>query len=148
MKYSPMTAATIATLLLLAGCVSTDDATDTTAEQTTQAATETISQTPEGTYYANLPCKDCRSMRVDLVLDADGQYEKMVEYSGTNEEPIYESGQWMMKEKTITLTSSKPHATQPIIQSFMRDKNHLILLDKSGKPYPAKLAKRYRFKKK
>ncbi|PIE45149.1 MAG: hypothetical protein CSA44_02555 [Gammaproteobacteria bacterium] len=125
---------------------------DQTAEQTTDkpipaAAKTTGTNTLTGTYFANLPCKNCRGIRVNIAFNADNSYEKIVETLGSNTEPAYENGQWQLLSNRLTLSSSKAVQTPLPVKQFAVEGAHLRLLDNHGKPYTGKDKDRYLFEK-
>lgn len=100
-----------------------------------------------GLYLANLPCPNCGSVRVNLVLEADNRYDKSEEV--THGQDIYfETGQWVQKNGHIHLLPDDISAdTVSTIRHFRYDGKTLILLDENGKDYTGNSA-RYRFQKK
>ncbi len=137
-------------LLLLLGCASTQN--DPQAADKPSDNTIDISQLP-GLYLANLPCPDCGSVRVNLLLEADNRYDKSEEI--TSDQTIYfESGRWQVDGAQLKLLPDATVADDSVandavstIRWFRHDGQALILLDENGKPYPGD-AERYRFEKK
>ena len=56
-----------------------------------------------GTYYANLPYKDCAEVIVDLVIDPDNAYSMLKQPKNNNEE-YYEDGIWTVKNNYLLLS--------------------------------------------
>ncbi len=136
-------------LLLLLGCASTPN--DPQAADKPKDETIDISQLP-GLYLANLPCPDCGSVRVNLLLEADNSYDKSEEI--TSDQTIYfESGRWQVNGEQLKLLpdavadDNAESDAVSTIRWFRYDGQALILLDENGKPYPGD-AERYRFEKK
>lgn len=136
-------------LLGLVACASTQNGLQKNAATTTQTSksnTIDVSTLP-GLYIANLPCPDCGSVRVNLLLEADKRYDKSEET--TNDQNIYfETGQWLQKNGKIHLIpDSTESKNMSSIRLFRHDGKALILLNENGKDYTTN-ATRYRFDKK
>ncbi len=48
-----------------------------------------------GLYFARLPCPECGSVRVNLILEANGSYDKTEEFKD-NDDVYFESGTWTL----------------------------------------------------
>ncbi len=137
-------------LLLLLGCANTQN--DTQAIDKPSDEIIDINQLP-GLYLANLPCPNCGSVRVNLLLEADNRYDKTEEI--TSDQTIYfESGRWQVNGAQLKLLPDAAVADDnaesdavSTIRWFRYDGQALILLDENGKTYPGN-AERYRFEKK
>ncbi|MGY0399263.1 MAG: copper resistance protein NlpE N-terminal domain-containing protein [Ostreibacterium sp.] len=106
-----------------------------------------------GTYYANLPCDNCRGYAVDMNLDKDNTYITIIYPSDTQKETV-EEGTWAITGNRLTLTPKKGTIQNqqtrhllPVIHEFKIIDTTLTLLTKEQESYK-KEAKRYIFTKK
>lgn len=136
-------------LCFLVACANTQNgvSSDATASTTKKNTPTKSAAKLAGVYFASLPCPDCGSVRVNLMLDANNRYDKSEEITST--QAIYfESGQWRQKNGQILLLPDQMDSNEvSTIRLFRHDGNGLMLLDENGKDYTAN-SSRYRFEKK
>lgn len=100
-----------------------------------------------GLYFARLPCPECGSVRVNLILEANGSYDKTEEFKD-NDDVYFESGTWTLQNGTVVLSpTANGQQMQSTIRFFRLQGNDLILTTQEGEPYPGN-SDDYRFKKK
>lgn len=130
--------------LILAGC--------TTSQNTanTQKMVNTKTASLSGTYFANLPCKDCTGVMVDLVLESNQHYS-MIAYPNNSQIEYADTGTWQTTNGQIILRSHNPDnkasLTSHIRRLAIQTNKQLTLLNNQGKTYQ-KDASRYIFEKK
>lgn len=89
----------------------------------------------EGTYFGVLPCTSCPGINTLITLNADGTYEKTVEYLKSDDIPKTTKGQfhWDKMEQIITLEKS----------TYLVGENQLFSLDNNNKKIEGELAENY-----
>lgn len=127
---------------LLAGCsifssseqINTDEAAVVEKTEKNENATPKSSKQSAlaGTYYARIKHSECGSLRVNIVIEANQAYEKMIECMRSDDEPFYETGQWQQTDNAIVLQSAQPIATTPEINRFVFKENKLQLVVPTG----------------
>lgn len=86
-----------------------------------------------GTYYARIKHSECGSLRVNIVIEANQAYEKVIECMRSDAEPFYETGQWQQTDEAIVLQAVQPVETTPEINRFTFKENKLQLSVPTGK---------------
>lgn len=111
---------------LLYACVTTDG-TDTHTAPVDNEVSVSSPASLLGTYYTKFSHSECGSLRVNLVLDMQQYYEKVVECLNGNAPTSYESGKWLKQGITITLHPDEALNTTPAMLTFIEDVDGLIL---------------------
>jgi len=91
-----------------------------------------------GTYGGILPCKDCDSVKVELVLKDDGTYQLTELHFGEEKDTVKNEGDWTFDEgkSSITLTGVK-QGSRMVAKTYLVANEALTPLDKNGKAITA-----------
>ena len=122
-------------LLALAACQTTPPPPETTPAVQQQQAPWA------GRYLGLIPCSDCKSIDLVLVLDETGHYELSTRRLGNNSKTISTSGTYTRVGNILTLSQ----ADYP--RQFQVGENVLLVLDEHGQRYPDAKSEHYLLKK-
>lgn len=89
----------------------------------------------EGTYFGTLPCASCPGINTLITLNADGTYEKTVEYLESNDTPETTKGKfsWVKTSQIITIEEN----------TYLVEENKLFSLDANHEKIEGELAESY-----
>lgn len=138
-----------AAVVFLGGCSwlpfgKSDDTTDDVGDEvqavtseTTEAGDKAVNNAAKsgtktplgGTYFAKIKHSECGSLRVNIVLESNQTYEKVIECMRGESDPYYENGQWLQADNAIMLESPQPIETTPPMTRLLLKGNALQLAD-------------------
>jgi uncharacterized lipoprotein NlpE involved in copper resistance len=115
-----------------------DSSTAKKGEETTTPAAPLLM----ASYAGMLPCADCESQAVTLMLMSDSSYKKTSLYmgrksTGAGSNELTDTGKWVMKGDTLLLDIKNAPG------QYIKSDSGLVQLDMKGKRITGKLADKY-----